>query len=70
MMEMERRMKLGSRGLSALGLGCMSTTTGFCGSGKPKTGMIESSITFLDTSYCYGHHTNEVLRLLHLGRFL
>ncbi|KAF7150975.1 hypothetical protein RHSIM_Rhsim02G0070600 [Rhododendron simsii] len=69
-MEMVRRMKLGSHGLevSAQGLGCMSMSTGFYGSGKPEADMIdlihraiESGITFLDTSDCYGPHTNEVL---------
>ncbi|KAG5560814.1 hypothetical protein RHGRI_003988 [Rhododendron griersonianum] len=69
-MEMVRRMKLGLQGLevSAQGLGCMSMSTGFYGSGKPETDMIdlihraiESGITFLDTSDCYGPHTNEVL---------
>ncbi|KAI8566905.1 hypothetical protein RHMOL_Rhmol02G0078700 [Rhododendron molle] len=67
---MVRRMKLGSQGLevSAQGLGCMSMSSGFYGSGKPEADMIDlihraidSGITFLDTSDCYGPHTNEAL---------
>ncbi|XP_077242153.1 putative aldo-keto reductase 2 isoform X2 [Tasmannia lanceolata] len=63
------RMKLGSQGLkvSTQGLGCMGMSA-FYGQPKPKPDMItlirhvvESGVTFLDTSDIYGPFTNEVL---------
>ncbi|GAB4857308.1 hypothetical protein Ancab_015216 [Ancistrocladus abbreviatus] len=64
-----RRIKLGSQGLevSAQGLGCMGMY-GFYGPPKPEEDMIKlihhvinSGVTFLDTSDIYGPHTNEIL---------
>ncbi|XP_077242151.1 putative aldo-keto reductase 2 [Tasmannia lanceolata] len=64
-----RRMKLGSEGLevSAQGLGCMGMSA-FYGPPKPEPDMIalirhvvESGVTFLDTSDIYGPFTNEIL---------
>ncbi|GAB4857318.1 hypothetical protein Ancab_015226 [Ancistrocladus abbreviatus] len=64
-----RRIKLGSQGLevSAQGLGCMGMSTSY-GPPKPEEDMIKlihhvinSGVTFLDTSDVYGPHTNETL---------
>ncbi|TVU13704.1 hypothetical protein EJB05_37124, partial [Eragrostis curvula] len=63
------RIKLGSQGLevSAQGLGCMGMSMAY-GERKPDADMIAllrhavaAGVTFLDTSDCYGPHTNEVL---------
>ncbi|KAJ0080639.1 hypothetical protein Patl1_24180 [Pistacia atlantica] len=64
-----KRIKLGSQGLevSAQGLGCMGMSA-FYGPPKPEPEMIalihhaiKSGVTFLDTCYVYGPHTNEIL---------
>ncbi|GAB4857305.1 hypothetical protein Ancab_015213 [Ancistrocladus abbreviatus] len=64
-----KRIKLGSQGLevSAQGLGCMGMSA-FYGPPKPEEDMIKlihhvinSGVTFLDTSDIYGPHTNEIL---------
>ncbi|KAL4295588.1 hypothetical protein GQ457_12G002420 [Hibiscus cannabinus] len=63
------RIKLGTQGLevSAQGLGCMSMSA-FYGPLKTEPDMINlmhhvinSGVTFLDTSDAYGPHTNEIL---------
>ncbi|KZV42304.1 putative aldo-keto reductase 2 [Dorcoceras hygrometricum] len=63
------RIKLGSQGLevSKLGLGCMGMSA-YYGGPKPEPEMIslihhviDSGVTFLDTSDVYGPHTNEIL---------
>lgn len=63
------RMKLGSQGLevSSQGLGCMGMSA-FYGPPKPEHDMVslirhavDSGVTFLDTSDCYGPFTNEIL---------
>lgn len=68
-MSVMKRIKLGSEGLevSALGLGCLGMSC-FYGPAEPEEAMIQlihhainSGVTFLDTSDCYGPHTNEIL---------
>ncbi|GAB4857321.1 IN2-2 protein [Ancistrocladus abbreviatus] len=64
-----KRIKLGTQGLevSAQGLGCMGMSMAY-GPPKPEEDMIKlihhvinSGVTFLDTSDVYGPHTNEIL---------
>ncbi|KAM7461332.1 hypothetical protein LguiA_029453 [Lonicera macranthoides] len=64
-----KRVKLGSLGLevSFVGMGCMGMSSNY-GHPKPEADMInlihhvvDTGVTFLDTSDAYGPHTNEIL---------
>src|ERR1700742_4371999 len=67
--DLMQKRKLGNSGLevSALGLGCMSMSSGYGPPGERQAmigvirGAVERGITFFDTAEVYGPYTNEDL---------